>query len=306
MVDSFAFSIIIPHRNIPHLLQRCLNSIPEREDVQIIVVDDNSDANLVDFETFPGVNRNNVELIFSKETKGAGNARNVGLSKAKGKWVLFIDADDYFNYCFNDILDEYKCLNYDLMFFSANSVNSETYENASRAKHLRNYIRMYFNGETEKALTLLRYKFGEPWSKIIKRSLIESNKILFDETLIHNDTTFSYLVGHYSSSISVDKRCLCCNTERNSSVSVLIDDKRELTRIYVFARASLFYKKNLIKINESWHYYQLAIRFIRGGKGYQAGYDILKKLGYKRNEIILGVLPQIFKVYAKKILRIKL
>ena len=36
------FSIIIPHKNIPSLLQRCLDSIPKRDDVQIIVVDDNS------------------------------------------------------------------------------------------------------------------------------------------------------------------------------------------------------------------------------------------------------------------------
>jgi len=37
------YSIIIPHKNIPHLLVRCLDSIPQREDVQIIVADDNSD-----------------------------------------------------------------------------------------------------------------------------------------------------------------------------------------------------------------------------------------------------------------------
>ena len=60
------YSIIIPHKNIPNLLQRCLDSIPNREDVQIIVVDDNSDPNIVDFDKFPGLNRSNVEVIFTK------------------------------------------------------------------------------------------------------------------------------------------------------------------------------------------------------------------------------------------------
>ena len=46
------YSIIIPHKNIPNLLQRCLDSIPNREDVQIIVVDDNSDPNIVDLISF--------------------------------------------------------------------------------------------------------------------------------------------------------------------------------------------------------------------------------------------------------------
>ena len=49
------YSIIIPHKNIPNLLQRCLDSIPNREDVQIIVVDDNSDPNIVDFDKFPSI-----------------------------------------------------------------------------------------------------------------------------------------------------------------------------------------------------------------------------------------------------------
>ena len=59
------YSIIIPHKNIPNLLQRCLDSIPNREDVQIIVVDDNSDPNIVDFDKFPGLNRSHFEVNFT-------------------------------------------------------------------------------------------------------------------------------------------------------------------------------------------------------------------------------------------------
>ena len=53
MDDRINYSIIIPHRNIPLLLRRCLDSIPRRMDIQIIVVDDNSDPGQVDFEHFP-------------------------------------------------------------------------------------------------------------------------------------------------------------------------------------------------------------------------------------------------------------
>jgi glycosyltransferase involved in cell wall biosynthesis len=54
MDQEITFSIIIPHKNTPELLQRCLASIPKREDIQIIVIDDNSDNTKVDFEYFPG------------------------------------------------------------------------------------------------------------------------------------------------------------------------------------------------------------------------------------------------------------
>ena len=100
------FSIIIPHKNIPSLLQRCLDSIPKRDDVQIIVVDDNSNPQKVDFEKFPGLDKPNTEAYFDKSGKGAGRARNVGLKHAKGEWVIFADCDDYFHVeVLNEIMD---------------------------------------------------------------------------------------------------------------------------------------------------------------------------------------------------------
>lgn len=92
---EIVYSVIIPHKDIPCLLQRCLDSIPPRDDVQIIVVDDNSSPDIVDFAHFPGRDRTDVEILFTKEGGGAGYARNCGLAGAKGKWLVFADADDF-------------------------------------------------------------------------------------------------------------------------------------------------------------------------------------------------------------------
>lgn len=70
--DSFEklmYSIIIPHKNIPHLLQRCLDSIPQRKDVQIIIIDDDSSPEIVDFVHFPGQNRTDVEVVLQRRRK---------------------------------------------------------------------------------------------------------------------------------------------------------------------------------------------------------------------------------------------
>ena len=119
------YTFIIPHKNIPDLLQRCLNSIPRSEDIQIIVVDDNSDPDKVDFEHFPGVGEPCVEVYFTKEGKGAGYARNVVLKHAKGKWLLFADADDLFSYKLNSILNLYVDKDVDVIFFNYDSVYSD-------------------------------------------------------------------------------------------------------------------------------------------------------------------------------------
>ena len=70
------YSIIIPHKNSPELLDRCLKSIPERNDIEIIVVDDCSDENCR-----PQIDRKGVEIIYvtKEETKGAGRARNLAI-----------------------------------------------------------------------------------------------------------------------------------------------------------------------------------------------------------------------------------
>jgi len=90
------YSIIIPHKDIPDLLQRCLDSIPVRDDVEVIVVDDNSDPRKVDFEHFPQWKGKDYHYFLTKEGKGAGYARNVGLDHAQGRWIIFADADDFF------------------------------------------------------------------------------------------------------------------------------------------------------------------------------------------------------------------
>ena len=55
--SNMNYSIIIPHKNTPELLRRCIKSIPQRDDLEIIIVDDNSSKEIVNFDNFPGLNR---------------------------------------------------------------------------------------------------------------------------------------------------------------------------------------------------------------------------------------------------------
>ena len=117
------YSIVIPHKNIPYLLKRCLDSIPLRKDIEVIIVDDNSDPSIVDFNKYPGQNRINTHIIFTKEGKGAGYARNIGLKHAKGKWIIFADADDYFTENFTQLLNQYINVDADLVYFKPRSTS---------------------------------------------------------------------------------------------------------------------------------------------------------------------------------------
>ena len=91
--DKFAimqktYSIIIPHHNQPALLQRLLDSIPMRSDLEIVIVDDNSDTAIVDFSHFPGLDRSDVRVIFDKKGGYGGYARNLALAEGGGNWQM--------------------------------------------------------------------------------------------------------------------------------------------------------------------------------------------------------------------------
>lgn len=242
---KYTYSIIIPHHNIPHLLKRCLSSIPQRDDIQVIVVDDNSNNQYLPILQTLEAEFTWVTFIYLPENRGAGYARNIGLKDAKGKYILFADADDFFNYCIEQVLDDYRNYDTDIIFFNANSLDTDTYLPTYRCLHLNEMIKTY-KKHPQKAIFNLRYAFGEPWCRMVKRSLIEENNIRFSETIIHNDRRYSYLVGYYAKNIHIDERAIYCVTDRVSSTSKQTSLDRLVTRITIFAEANQFFKEHHI------------------------------------------------------------
>lgn len=243
---KYTYTIIIPHKNSPKLLQRCLDSIPQREDLHVIVVDDNSDADKVDFDHFPGYERNDVELIFTKEGKGAGYARNIGLSKTNSEKVMFADADDYFNYCLNEILDDYKNDNTDIVFFNRLNVDSEYYTYSSKRDYYSKFFAKYEENPKD-GETRFRYENDGPVCKIVDKSLIDEYDIHFEETTNQNDVYFSYMTGYYAKTIKVDKRAIYTVTYSPKSIMFTWNPEKIKTRIAVNCRRVAFLKKNNVK-----------------------------------------------------------
>jgi glycosyltransferase involved in cell wall biosynthesis len=217
MID---YSIIIPHRNIPELLRRCLNSIPRRKGIQIIVVDDNSDSDRMDFACFPGLSDPLVELIFDKSEsggKGPGYARNRGLEQAQGKWLIFIDADDLFTSNIEDILDRFKDDEHDIIYFGIENVDSDTLQPVVRRRYIMDTLmRAQESGD-------LNYLYNAPqvWGKLFRREIIENNGIRFSEVMCGEDILFTAK----SITAAGDNVAMCLGlslyvyTDRNDSLS---------------------------------------------------------------------------------------
>ena len=180
-------SIIVPAYNAGHSIRRCLNSIPIREDIEAIVIDDGSDDNtaeiLQDYEEI-------FRIIYGLENKGVSYARNIGIEKAKGEYITFLDADDEF---LPDGIDTM------LMAMDLD-------ENIVQFNHLRDgsTVPRYFARAGTYDLDNLPQKWVLVWNKIYKRSFIEEHNITFPEgQQFEEDRIFNFKCFRHSPRIIV-------------------------------------------------------------------------------------------------------
>lgn len=242
---SYRYSFIIPHRNIPLLLKRCLASIPEREDIQVIVVDDNSN-DVSELETLTR-EAGSLELVYDKENKGAGHVRNVGLQYVKGEWVVFADADDFFDEQLLPLLDRHCADREDIVYFRAESVFCDTLSHAPKLDR-RNAALDRYAGRPDKAREFCAVNCTEPWGKMIRADLIRHNAIRFDETPLANDFYFSVVAAYHARHIGFDDSRMYVYTVRPESLSykLCVDETALKTRLSVYYGVQRFYDEHKI------------------------------------------------------------
>ena len=91
-------SVVVPVYNTEKYLRRCLDSLVNQtlKDIEIIVIDDASPDNANEIlKEYEKKYKDKVKVFHNKTNKGIGYNRNFGIKKATGKYVLFVDSDDF-------------------------------------------------------------------------------------------------------------------------------------------------------------------------------------------------------------------
>ena len=173
------FSIIVPVYNVEKYIKKCLDSIKNQsfKDYEVIIVNDGTQDNSMDI-----VNDYNFKVI-NQKNQGLSAARNKGVEKAKGEYLLFIDSDDYIE---KDLLKEInKSLsnNPDLVRFQI----KEVFENDD--KTIKYNEKEFNNLNGKEAFDIITtFHFVEPaWSYAIKREYYMKEKYKFKESTYHED-----------------------------------------------------------------------------------------------------------------------
>ena len=172
------FSIIVPVYNVEKYIKKCLDSIfaQTEKDFEVIVVNDGTKDNSMD------IVKDYKVTIINQENQGLSAARNNGLKKARGDYIIFLDSDDYLE---KDTLKEIKkslTNDPDIVRFQIREV--------FEFKEAIDYEEQPFTNKSgEEAFSLIaKYHFVEnAWCYAIKRSYYQKEKFTFRKGTIHED-----------------------------------------------------------------------------------------------------------------------
>lgn len=248
----FTYSVVIPHKNCVPLLQRCLDSIPKRNDIQVIVVDDVSDLSASERTLMESFANERIQVVFLTKTKFAGGARNVGLSLAEGKWVVFADSDDFFTKEAFSIFDDYKDSDYDIVFFGHSACYSDNLEPTSRLGDRTKYLEEFVQTHSEWSEKQLRYKNPSPTSKMMLNSFIKEKDLKYEEIKASNDSMFSLLSGYYATTIAADNRIVYCSTIRRGSLTQTKNKENAYCRYAETVREYVFFREHHLDDMYPW------------------------------------------------------
>lgn len=176
-------SIIIPVYNIEIYIEKCLESvlIPN---VEIIVINDGSrDSSLEIIKSFVENNKNYSIKIINQENKGLAETRNVGLEASSGKYIWFVDGDDYIeNVATKEIIDLIGREAIDVYSFGYNVVESTT-EELIRKMEYSNETEMGINNK----LKLTKNLICNVWRYIVRKDFLIENNIKFRKDKVCED-----------------------------------------------------------------------------------------------------------------------
>ena len=279
--SQIVLSIIVPVYNTAKQLRRCLDSIfPQLNNkVEVILVNDGSTDNSKDI-ICDYIDHYNQFRLYDKPNEGVSAARNIGLKVASGKYVTFLDSDDYVepDYMRKIMGNIHKMEQdeLDLMIFGFYRKVGENYSvNLPDAKG--NVIKEIFT-----------QKYNAPWNKIFKKSLIDAYELEFPFSMKTSED-FLFLLDYVQNTCKIgvaDKCCIynyCdnpCGAVNNTKEQYLIDTIKIYHKIQAMMKNHSISYINEIENSIMERYYYIVYNLLRMGDNKKELRSILYTLNF--------------------------
>lgn len=194
-MKNYKISVIIPVYNVEKYLKRCLDSVINQayKNLEIILVDDGSTDNSLKILKQYSQKDARVKILTQKN-KGAAIARNFGLSIATGKYVIFLDSDDYFETTLiKKSVDKAEEFNADIVIFKAKAFDNITGKTSAlndRISKLHKYQEKIFSYK-DMPEDIFNSFLIAPWNKLYLKEFLDKHEFQFQDVKRSNDLLFT-------------------------------------------------------------------------------------------------------------------
>ncbi len=236
-------SVIIPVYNVERYLEKCLISVlsQSNENCEIIIVDDGSTDASPDICDYYEENYELVRVIH-KQNGGLSSARNIGLKSANGKYVLFLDSDDWIkNNAISYLTNKMNEFELDVFGFSGVVIYPEKEESLYQNIN-DNLCDIVSNG-----LELLN--ISVPLSTVpfymIKRDFLMKNGLCFWEGIYYEDLDFTLHLFLLNPKIMLSKKKMYFYNKREGSITSNVSEKKIIDMCLIIDKLINEYKNYL-------------------------------------------------------------
>ena len=178
-------SVIVPVYNGEEYIERCINSVLNQtyKNIEVIVINDGSQDDtmtvLSKYKNVPNV------VIVEKENEGVSKARNIGIERATGTYIYFLDADDWIEPAtFEVAIREIK--DYDFLRFGHNVIVDGIVIRKENCDDVLAGVDLVYESNKEILKYLLSNQTeGHLWNYLLKVDIIKNNHLNFKEDVFY-------------------------------------------------------------------------------------------------------------------------
>ncbi len=297
-------SIIVPVYNVEKYIEKCILSILEQtyKNIEIIIIDDGSTDNSGKLLDVLEKKDQRIKVIH-KDNAGVSAARNDGIDMARGKYVIFVDGDDYIS---NDFVEYMLNLAESGADFC---LSTKCYTKNTELQIENDNIKQYSPADATALLLSCKVIVG-CWNKIYKRSFLNENNIKFSTSLFYGEgLSFITTVAQLSNFVTVGNRkvyyyrrnnemsaCTNFNIEKIyngekaiKNIEVNILNKTNQIRDALLLHLCMFYLGAIVRVNTN----HLKNTYSK---------DYIRWLRYVRKNILFISISKYISIYRKMLL----
>lgn len=217
------FSIIVPVYNVSCYIGKCLESLKKQQgnDFEVLVINDGSRDNSL--EVILDTIKDDVRFsVYTKENGDISDARNYGIDRAKGEYLLFVDGDDFVSSDYLEVLRsvlDKKC---------PDVIRFQVFRHQYESDQSRECLGQAFEASGEDAFQILvkEIYFDVVWAYAFQRSFFEKYHFRFAKGRRHEDFGLIPYVLLKASEVVAISDCLYYYVCRDDSITTSVDVKK--------------------------------------------------------------------------------